>query len=74
MENALDLHSRHGRALKRGQQNTAQRITERQTKTALQRFGDNLAGVRHIAVGNIQFRRLNQFLPVFMYQGQLLFL
>ena len=39
MEHAVDLNSRYRRALQRGQQNTANCVTERQTEATLERLG-----------------------------------
>jgi hypothetical protein len=41
MQNAVDLHRGDGSAAQRGQQHATQRIAERQTEAALERFGDD---------------------------------
>ena len=49
MQHAVDLHRRDRSALQRRQQNAAQRIAERQTETALERFGDDRRKTLRIA-------------------------
>ena len=67
MQNAVDLNGRYRRALKGGQQDTAQGVTQRQAEAALQRFRNDFAAVRVVAVGNIQLGRFYQLLPVLLY-------
>ncbi len=67
MQNAVDVHGLHARALQRGQQNAPQRVAEREAEAALQRLrhdgGDALGiGTR----GYLQLARSDQFLPILL--------
>ena len=68
MQHAVDLDSGNGRAAQRRQQNTAQRIAERQAVAALQRLGDE-RGQRLLLRRELDLVRLDQFLPVFLDHG-----
>src|SRR5205085_12338904 len=67
VQHAVDMHRLHRGALQRGQQNAAQRVTERLAKAAFERFGDN--GRKPGRVGArryLQLVRSNKFLPIFL--------
>jgi hypothetical protein len=70
MQYAINLHSRNSGPLQRGQQNAAQGVTQRQAETAFQRVSNHFANaLRIVAVTDFDLYRLNQFLPIFLYQG-----
>ena len=48
VQHAVDLHCGDGRALKRGQQHTAQRIAKRHAETTLERLGHDLGVARSV--------------------------
>ena len=66
VENILDLERGDGCALKRRKQHAAQRVAERQAKTALKWFGDKACFELCIGAGAL-FKRIGffEFLPVF---------
>src|SRR5690606_24171119 len=65
VQHAVDLHCRHGRTAKRGEQNTAERIAERQAKSTLERFG-NERRLYPARGGELDLVRLDEFLPVLL--------
>ena len=67
MQHAVDVHRLHGGALQRGEQDAAQRVTERLAETALERFGDQRRETGGVAARrDLQLVRSNQFLPIFL--------
>ncbi len=67
VQHALDLNRGHGRALQRRQQHAAQRVAQRQTEAAFQRFGGDRRGPPRIMAGfDLELLRLDQFLPVLL--------
>ena len=65
MQNAVDLHRRHGSAAQRGQKNAAQRVAESEAEATLQRLGDE--GRQRLPLRlKLDFVRLDQLLPIFL--------
>jgi len=72
VQHTVDLHRGNGRTLQRGQQDTADRITERHTEPAFQRFGDDGGDARRIGTGlDLELFRFDQVLPVALNNGTL---
>ena len=67
MQHAVDVNRRHGRALKRRQEDAAQRVAEGGAEAALERLrhegGDAAAVAARL---NVELRRTDQFLPVLL--------
>ncbi len=69
----VNLYACDGRALKRAHQNAAQRVAQRQTKAAFQRFGnDGGLFLRVVARLHVKLSRLDKFCPVFVDHACLL--
>src|SRR5262252_8007774 len=67
VEDAVDVHRLHARPLQRGQQNTPQRVAERQSKAALERLSHHGRGAFGIGPQrHVQLVRSYQFLPVLL--------
>nr|WP_272214331.1 hypothetical protein [Marinicella sp. W31]MDC2876384.1 hypothetical protein [Marinicella sp. W31] len=66
MQHAVDLNGGDSSATQRRQKNAPQRIAERQTEAAFQRFS-NERDLLGPAGSELHLRRLDQFLPVFLY-------
>ena len=72
VQDAFDLQRGDGRPLQRGQQHAPQRIAERQTETALERFGDH-RGDAFCVIPRLDRKLLgfNQGLPVLLQHDDL---
>ena len=72
MQHIVDLHGGDGRPLQRRQKNAAQRVTQRETKAALERLGDqNRLTQRVIAGFYFKLCRLDQFSPILVDHASL---
>ncbi len=73
VQNVVDLHGCDRGALQRRHQDAAQCVAERQTKAALQRFGDQRClAVRVIARLDVQLLRFDQLSPILVDHASLL--